>query len=423
MKLSHTHARLQALAASGRKEWFQIQAAAGSDVAKVYVYDRIGFAWFFGGVSAKDMVDQLDAITAGEIHVHINSPGGDVYDGIAIMNALRHHDAKVVAYVDGLAASAASVVAMGADEVVMSTGAQMMVHDAWTIALGDAAEMRDAAEHLDRISDNIAKLYARKAGGTTKQWRDVMVAETWYSDAEAVTAGLADRVDDDTAEDPDEAPATAAWDLSVFAHAGRTAAPDPVMPAAALAANKLPSASADGSTPPNAPAPGDTSQKGSAVAFTDQQMTTMRQSLGVPNDADEQTILGALDEALQERADNDKPSTTTAQVPEGMALVDQGTLDQMRSDATAGREARAQQQAERRDTLVQAAVADGRIPPSRREHWTSLLAADAGTEQTLASLATGTIPLAEVGHGNPTGPQSADPEYTALYGVPTGQEA
>ncbi len=432
MKLSHTQARMQALAASGRKEWFQIQAAAdGGNVAKVYVYDRIGFSWFFGGVSAKDMVDQLDEITAGEIHVHINSPGGDVYDGIAIMNALRHHDAKVVAYIDGLAASAASVVAMGADEVVMSTGAEMMVHDAWSIALGDAAEMRAAAEDLDRISNNLAKLYARKAGGTTQQWRDVMVAETWYSDSEAVAAGLADRVDDAT-EDADDAPAVAAaWDLSVFAHAGRDHAPKPAMPANAFAAggplplgsiqvrnrtgrperiHKPSSASAAEYTPPNAPAPGDTSQKGSAVAFTDQQMTTMRQSLGVPNDADEQTILAALDEALQERA-GDEPSNTiniTNQVPEGMALVDEATLASLRDDAVAGREARDQQQTERRQNLVSTAVREGRIPPARRQHWEAQLAADPGAEAVLASLSAGLVPMDEIGHGDPAGPQSAD---------------
>lgn len=432
------------------RQWFHITNGIGDETAKVFLYDAIGG---LSGVSASEFVQALNDIDADVIEVHINCPGGSVYDGIAIMNALRQHPARVVSFVDGLAASAASCIAVGgAEEVVMAENAELMIHDAWGACMGDAAEMQRMADDLERISSNIASVYARKAGGDVPQWRSAMLAETWYSADEAVVAGLADRVDRAPDEDDESAEASAVagnrsskarWNLDYYEHAGRDHAPAPFMPAArydkggalpsgistvrhttgrAEPVQKHPSASAAGFTPPNAPASGDTSQNGVAVAFSDHQLTTMRQSLGVPNDADEQTIVDALNEALDERAGGE-PSNS---IPEGSVLVDQGTFDEMRADASAGREARTQQETERRTTLVQAAVRDGRIPPARREAWVNMLASDPGAEETLAALRTGTIPVDEIGHGNPTGPHSAEPggsEYQALYGAPSTEEA
>jgi hypothetical protein len=133
----------------------------------------------------------------------------------------------VVAFIDGLAASAASFIATGADEVVMGKNTQLMIHDAWGLVVGPAIDMRDMADRLDKISNNIASVYASKAGGSTDDWRGHMLAETWYDAEEAVTAGLADRVEGEA--DPE---AKNKFDLSVFAHAGREDAPAPALPTA-----------------------------------------------------------------------------------------------------------------------------------------------------------------------------------------------
>lgn len=135
------------------------------------------------------------------------------------------------------------------------------------------------------------------------------------------------------------------------------------------------------------------------MAFSDDQMTTLRNRLGVAEDADETTILAALDEALDERADTDPaPAASLTQV-EGTTLVDTATYEQLRDDAAAGRAARDQQAAESRDRAISAAVTDGRIPPARADHWRKQWDADpAGASATLANLEPGTVPVDEAGH-------------------------
>jgi ATP-dependent protease ClpP protease subunit len=169
-------------------------------------------------------------LDAKSIDVRINSPGGDVFDGIAIHNAIANHRAKVRVTVDGVAASIASVIAMAADPydkatdtggIVMARGSQMMIHEGHTVAVGAAADMRKQADLLDTVSDTIAGFYAERAGGTVGDWRNRMRSETWYSAEEAVQAGLADEV---------AVPSRtikATWDLSVFNYAGRRNAPAP----------------------------------------------------------------------------------------------------------------------------------------------------------------------------------------------------
>ena len=135
------------------------------------------------------------------------------------MNALRQHQARVIGVVDGLAASAASFIAVGGcDELVMAEHSELMIHDAWGLCLGNAEDMTTMAADLDRISDNIASIYARKAGGSAQDWREVMRAEKFYSADDAVDAGLADRVDrQDEESDPAEESAGNRWDRSIFA--------------------------------------------------------------------------------------------------------------------------------------------------------------------------------------------------------------
>jgi ATP-dependent protease ClpP protease subunit len=221
-----------AVALDPNKPWYSFQASADqSRKAKVMIYDAIG-GWF--GVQTSQFVKELNALDVDEIELHLNSPGGAAFDGIAIHNALRQHQAKVTVIVDGLAASAASIVAMGGDEVVMARGSQLMIHDATAIAWGNAATQRKTAAVLDKLSDGMAEVYAAKAGGEATEWRAAMLAETWYNADEAVTAGLADRTDSEAEAD---AEAVARFDLSAFAYAGRGSAPAPTLHAASAMAN------------------------------------------------------------------------------------------------------------------------------------------------------------------------------------------
>src|SRR5690606_36444092 len=133
-----------------------------SGEASVYLYDEIGY-W---GVTAKDFVRDLLNTEADTISLHISSPGGDVFDGIAILNALRNHPATVHVTIEGLPASAASFIAMAGETVTMARNSELMIHEPHAVAVGlNAAEMRDLAERLDKIGDNIASIYAEKAGG------------------------------------------------------------------------------------------------------------------------------------------------------------------------------------------------------------------------------------------------------------------
>lgn len=218
-------ARPKASLKQGRTDWYRIENAADTaGAATVHVYDEIGYF----GVSAQDFVKDLQAITADRMDVHINSPGGEVFDGIAIMQALKSHKAHVTVIVDSLAASIASVIAMAGDRVVMARNATMMIHDGHGLAIGNAADMREMADLLDKVSDNIASVYAERAGGDVADWRERMRAETWYSADEAVAAGLADEV----MPAPDKTP-TDTWDLSIFNYSGRDKAPAPVITPAA----------------------------------------------------------------------------------------------------------------------------------------------------------------------------------------------
>jgi ATP-dependent protease ClpP protease subunit len=175
---------------------------AQGDVTRVDVYDDIGEGgWFSDGVSAKDFSAQLAGVR-GALEVHINSAGGDVFDGISIGNAIRGHKGVVTTVVDGLAASIASVIAQAGHERVVQPGSMLMIHDAFGGCVGDAAEMAKMAETLGQVSDNLAGIYATRAGGTQESWRAAMKDETWYTADEAVAAGLADRVGDGDAELP-----------------------------------------------------------------------------------------------------------------------------------------------------------------------------------------------------------------------------
>jgi len=206
------------------QSWYRITNAADSDEAEVMLYDEIG-GWY--GATADQFIADLRGVTAPNLRVRINSPGGSVFEGIAIANALRSHPANVVIQVDSVAASIASVIAMAGDRVEMAPNAMLMIHDASGVCLGNASDMEEMAQLLDLISDNIADAYVSKAGGTREQWREAMRAETWYLPDSAVEAGLADEalatpktgepVEEPGQEEPDM---QRAWDLAAYGYAG-----------------------------------------------------------------------------------------------------------------------------------------------------------------------------------------------------------
>ena len=210
--------RLAALLQGNRgRGYHRIVNAAGGQ-ADVYLYDEIGM-W---GTTARDFADELNALNATDITLHLNSPGGDAWDGQAIYHALRDHPASIGVRVEGLAASAASTIAMAADpgRLVMAPHSMMMIHDPWGVTMGDARDHMKSAEMLNKLGDAIAGFYADRAGRiphgsqseTVAAWRNRMLAETWYGDQEAVDAGLADRI-----EAAPTAPVAAdLFDLSAF---------------------------------------------------------------------------------------------------------------------------------------------------------------------------------------------------------------
>jgi len=178
-------------AVAAREAGYSIRNAAG-DEAVVRIYDEI---WWLG-VNAQDLVADLDGISAPKMRVEINSPGGDVFDGIAIYNALRNHPAHVTTRVDGLAASIASVIAQAGDHRIMMSASQMMIHNAWGLAVGDTNDHADMSELLQQQDAVIAGIYAARSGRDAETFRALMNAETWLTTDRALEEGLADEVVD-----------------------------------------------------------------------------------------------------------------------------------------------------------------------------------------------------------------------------------
>ena len=357
-----------------KKEWFKIGPILNKtdepSSATVYVFDEIGY-W---GTNAQDFAQQISALDVDDLSVHINSPGGDAFAGVAIMNALRDHKATVHVVVDGMAASAASIIAMGGDKITMNLGSQMMIHDASAYAYGDAAELRKQAETLDGISNSIADVYAARAGGTAAEWRTTMQEEAWYSATEAVDAGLADEVDISTKAEP---------------------APEDKIH------NRFPTWGNGLSSPAERETNGGTMPEFEALYAR----------LGLTETATEDEVIAAFDAAL----------TKTPEIAEGITMVEDTILDQLREDAAAGREARDQQIHDRRAAKIEAAISAGKIAPARREHWLKAITADEdGITATLDSLAPGLIPTEAKGTALETEDGITDAEYRAVY--PTQEE-
>lgn len=203
---------------------FEVQADASGD-ATIYLYDVIVSDDWYGGVSAQSFVQQLAQLNAPNIHLRINSPGGDVFSARAMEAAIREHPSNIIAHVDGVAASAASFLAIACDQVLISDGAFFMIHRGSCMAWGTGDDLRETAALLDKVDASLVTSYANRTGQSADDITAWMDAETWFSATEAVTLGFADSVAGGAA------PTNAGrWNLSAYSNAPVLAPGEPPTP-------------------------------------------------------------------------------------------------------------------------------------------------------------------------------------------------
>ncbi len=212
--------KLQALYRANRGRGKGLRVEAGTeDEPRLMIYDIIvssdADADWWGGASAESFVRALQTMTAARVHVHINSPGGDAFAGIAMANAIRAYKGEVVVHVDGLAASAAGFLVASAPRAIMALGAMIMVHKSWTWAVGNSNDLIAQSAVLEKLDGQQVEMFRTK--NPDYDWEAALAAETWFTANEAIALGLAT---EHAAQEPDEAQAQAhAFDLSVFGRA------------------------------------------------------------------------------------------------------------------------------------------------------------------------------------------------------------
>lgn len=176
---------------------FEIRAK-GPKTAEIWIYQEIGR--YYEGLTAKQFAEDLKKLGArDEILLHLNSPGGDVFDGIAIYNILKQNQAKTTVSIEGIAASIASVIAMAGDKINIAANAMMMIHPAWGLAIGNAEEMRKTADMLDKVDASILTTYVNRTGKDEKEIWQLMEAETWMTAQDALEKGFVDEITDEIA--------------------------------------------------------------------------------------------------------------------------------------------------------------------------------------------------------------------------------
>lgn len=206
------------LATNPARERHPVNMVQNAAEATIYVYDVIDADW---GVGAKDVIAAIsEAKDAKVLNIRVNSPGGDVFEGRAIMEAIKRFDGKTIAHIDSLAASAATSIALAADEVVMSDGALFMIHNASGLVWGDKNAMRDTANLLEKVEGAIVEDYTSKTGKDATEIVDMMNAETWMTAQEALDNGFIDSI-------VKTGKAKNAWNLSAFSNAPTIPEPEP----------------------------------------------------------------------------------------------------------------------------------------------------------------------------------------------------
>lgn len=173
---------------------------AAKNAAELILYGEISdTSWWGDEVTPKQMADDLAALgDVSEIQVRINSPGGDVFAGVAIHSMLKRHNASITVYVDGLAASIASIIAMAGDKIIMPKGSMLMIHNPWSMAFGDANDFRQMADTLDTIRGSMIPIYAEKTGLSEDDIIALLDAETWLTAEDAIAQGFATEIEEST---------------------------------------------------------------------------------------------------------------------------------------------------------------------------------------------------------------------------------
>ena len=174
------------------KNWYNIKAEASSKSADVYIFDEIGTF----GLTAQSFIEEIKSYKDTPMSLHINCVGGDVFEGMAIYNVLKKRTAKTTVYIEGIAASMGSVIALAGDEVIMAENSLFMIHNAWGGAMGEATEIRKTAALLDKISGEIADIYTKKTNLPYNRVKEMMDEETWLSADEAYSLGFIDSISD-----------------------------------------------------------------------------------------------------------------------------------------------------------------------------------------------------------------------------------
>ena len=173
------------------ENWYNINSKA-SKVVDVYIFDEIGM----GGVNAQGFIEEIKSFKDSPMNLHINCVGGDVFDGMAIYNIIKKRTSKTTVYIEGIAASMGSVIALAADSVVMAENSLFMIHNAWGGAMGEAKEMKKTANLLDKISGEIADIYVKKTKLPYDKVKEMMDEETWLNAEEALELGFIDSISD-----------------------------------------------------------------------------------------------------------------------------------------------------------------------------------------------------------------------------------
>jgi ATP-dependent Clp endopeptidase proteolytic subunit ClpP len=171
-----------------------VAPAEGPSYTDLYIYDIIGDDWWDPSLTAKELVQRINAIETDEIRLHLSSPGGSVSDGMAIYNALLTHPASVLATIEGWTGSVATVIAMAAERVEMFENTMFIIHNPWGVAIGDAAALRDYAEMLDRVAGQMRAIYMARITKTEDELQQALDAETFLDAEQAVEWGFVDEV-------------------------------------------------------------------------------------------------------------------------------------------------------------------------------------------------------------------------------------
>jgi len=203
---------------ASKSNWYAIHKAPDSETeVEISIYDEIGF----GGVTAKDFMAEVKQFKGQHIHLRINSVGGSVIEGAAIYNALRRHKGGLTVHVDGLAASMASVIAMAGEEVYIADNAMLMIHNPWSMTMGDADDLRKEADILDKLKNTLVNAYARKTGMEAEDIAAMMDEETWLNATQSVAMGFADEIEDGIEAAASLSPATARQRFDNFSNSMR----------------------------------------------------------------------------------------------------------------------------------------------------------------------------------------------------------